>query len=76
MSKPKMTDWFVNGERPFRTGVYPVRCGGAKGFAYWDGKRWAWRCSSVAQADDDRLTTGASQDKHWRGLANPPKAMP
>lgn len=76
MSKQKLTPWFMNGEKPARKGVYRVRSDGFYGFAYWDGRLWAWRCSSVAEANDDRLTTGASQTKHWRGLAHPPKGKP
>lgn len=74
MSKQELTPWFVNGEKPRRKGVYRVRVGGVSGFAYWNGSRWAWRCSSVHQADNDRSTAGASQKKHWRGLASDPKA--
>lgn len=77
MSKPKLTDWFVNGERPVRKGVYQQMCGlrTTIGYQRWSGKNWyAWNSTADAAARDQRIAD--LQKDHWRGLAHPPKAKP
>lgn len=82
MSKRKLTPWFVNGEKPVRSGVYVVRSSGFRGFAYWsqaDG--WGAGADTPSEAYEDRHSGGMSDFFHthgrsWRGLTNPSKAKP
>lgn len=76
MSEPKLTPWFVNGEKPARKGVYQVDSLFSE-FAWsrWDGKTWGWRRMRHATAAQDRNKT-ERKITQWRGLANQPKAKP
>lgn len=82
MIDQELTPWFVNGEKPVCNGVYAVRSGGFRGFAYWskaDG--WGAGADTPSEAYEDQHSGGIAGFFHtdgraWRGLAHPPKAKP
>lgn len=82
MSEPKLTDWFVNGEKPVRPGVYNVSCRRkrqtGKWYAKWTGRRWLkFSDSADAAAWETRQSVlMTAWGGSWRGLAHPPKAKP
>lgn len=78
MAAPKLTPWFVNGEKPVRSGVYETKLLGAsgkvieEGWSFWNGRRWSnqrLNKESAYLAD----MTGGCQEKLWRGLAEKPE---
>lgn len=78
MSEPKLTPWFVNGERPVRKGVYQQMNGQDRlGYQYWDGVFWhGWAETARAARKDYGIAAHSHQNDPWRGLAHPPKAKP
>lgn len=75
-TEPKMTPWFVNGEKPARNGVYAVnsRMGREHVFSHWNGDFWGWVSESVATARHfrNRPTPREFKSVIWRGLAEKP----
>ena len=73
----KLTDWFVNGEKPVREGVYEVKSLmlGGPVYSYWDGERWG--CATLNKVEAYEFRTYATPRLHldvkWRGLAEEPK---
>ena len=72
----KLTGWFAKGVKPARIGVYEVDDDdGLPGyFAWWSGKRFAYRSESAQLAflEKDFRTSCAPLVK-WRGLARRPR---
>ncbi len=69
----KLTEWFPSDVKPARRGVYCVMSAHDDlGYAYFNGRLWGWRVRSVREANLDRRTDGADQEKRWRGLAKKP----
>lgn len=66
----KLTPWFDGMQKPARIGIYQVRRMGTIGYSWFDGKRWSYlerfKCDALAGR---LLTSGAAQNKEWRGLA-------
>lgn len=69
--KSDMTAWFDYEVKPVRPGVYEVGYFGDE-FAYFDGARWGWSFATKREANRDRDTHGAAQNKVWRGLNKEP----
>lgn len=79
MSEPKLTPWFVNGEKPVRKGVYQQKSGSGRllGYQRWDGKHWCtWHENAETAGKDREAVVSFHQNDPWRGLAHPPKAKP
>lgn len=64
---PKMTPWFVNGEKPARPDVYNVssRKGGQSGkwWARWDGS--TWYCADKDKEFASRETNPVTPADYW-----------
>lgn len=73
-TEPKMTPWFVNGEKPAREGVYQQRNGNRElGYQRWTGSRWMFWSATVSGAQlADMPAAGEYQNDPWRGLASKP----
>lgn len=83
MSKkqPKLTPWFVNGEKPARPGLYEVKARGPRPYwpmyAYYT-KSSGWGCGrqtkEQALIDKDKVAVRDyySRNGRWRGLAEKP----
>lgn len=78
-TEPKMTPWFVNGEKPARPGAYNVSCRksdqSGKFFGYWDGKKWCWGLFPTpdeAATDHYDGESASVASGSWRGLAECP----
>lgn len=80
MTKPKLTDWHIDGAKPHYPGVYNVSCEkeGQTGhwYAKWDGKTWYRAKPTIKGACDPYYTTLSPDYWHevgsWRGLAQKP----
>ena len=74
MSKSKLTPWYPENVKPVREGVYETNMSGRFGYSYWTGRQWSNQSKlAVNAARSKTWTSGASQKKNWRGLAEPPK---
>lgn len=82
MSKQQFSQWFTNGEKPWESGAYMVRCKNSRFYAHWDVDfGWGGGSRTPMTAYEDR---GCGADPNfynaggnsWRGLAHPPKAKP
>ena len=78
-TEPKMTPWFVNGEKPARPGAYNVSCRkrnqSGKFYAFFDGKKWCWGIFPNPEQAATLYYDGESAsmaDGSWRGLAAKP----
>jgi hypothetical protein len=72
----ELTPWFPAGIKPKRNGVYRTRTNASSGYSLWVSGKWAWQCRTPDEAQEDGVsygTTGATQDKEWRGLATKPE---
>ena len=80
-AEPKLTPWFVNGEKPARPGVYNVSCRkenqSGHWYARWDGEQWFRARLSVdgaaGRALPETLLNYWSDIGSWRGLAEKPE---
>ncbi len=82
MARPKLTPWFVNGEKPARPGVYNVSCRRTKQsgmyYAYFDGESFGSTAGWVETAwyqrgKQTRWSDAVNQHGSWRGLAEKPE---
>lgn len=75
-TKPKMTPWFGNGEKPVREGVYQQKSGDRParlGYQRWLNGEWmTWHSTFEEAAEDERAVHGSYQNDPWRGLAEKP----
>ena len=78
----KYTPWMDESTKPSRVGMYQILTVNRLQshdyfariqYAYWDGRRWGWRCASNYQAFLDRDLDGGVQALCWRGLINEEK---
>lgn len=71
----KLTEWYPAHIKPVRKGVYETDMSGRLGYSYWTGKQWSNQSLNAAYAERYKTWTQlASQEKKWRGLAEPPPA--
>lgn len=72
-----ITQVFPHDIKPAHEGVYrtsfALSCNKrVRGYSYWNGTRWGMQRGTPGGAFSGRNNTwGASQDKAWRGLAEP-----
>jgi hypothetical protein len=72
MTEQKLTGWFPANAKPKRIGVYEVRSciGPYTMYAYWNGRRFSYRCYTVINAYKTRgERTWAPKTAEWRGIA-------
>jgi hypothetical protein len=78
----KLTPWFDVDTKPVRIGAYQTKFprfknstdDWIKGYSYWNGKGWSNQWSRVVDVNaHKKWTSGAIQEKMWRGLAEEPK---
>ena len=80
-TKPKLTPWFVKGEKPARPGVYNVSCQkenqSGLWYALWDGEKWFRGNLDATAAAKMTFSTISRNYWHrygsWRGLAENPE---
>ena len=83
----KLTEWFVNGEKPVHIGVYNVSCDkvdqSGEWFSWWNGRSFGpftlWPERAVEIRDDYKVRgrschagTNLLRRGSWRGLAEQP----
>lgn len=78
MSEPKLTPWFVNGEKPVHAGVYNVSCRTVKQSGDWylafNGEKWSdWWALNHLRALSEAEHCGSLEPASWRGLAEKPE---
>ena len=75
--EPATTPWFPISVQPVRAGVYQVKAGNIKDFAWahWSGVLWFTVCPNLTQAYSAEYPSSWMQDYRslWRGLAQEPK---
>ena len=72
-TEPKMTPWFVNGEKPARVGVYEVgEDGHRRWFQHWNGRWWGYFDTNPKDAQRFGRRQSMYQNFRWRGLASKP----
>lgn len=74
-TEPKMTPWFVNGEKPARPGVYETKdslYADRPMYQHWNGRFWGYFCLSINAAKNQGDRRSCWEKPQWRGLASKP----
>lgn len=68
----KLTNWFVNGEKPVHKGVYNVSCQtqeqSGDWYSYWNGHRFGYFSTNAEDAYDERFEKTTAVVESWRGI--------
>jgi hypothetical protein len=71
----RLTEWFPDGVKPARPGVYETRLKGDinQWFQYWNGEYFGFSGGSTLDAYKNRSSKSIFSHIEWRGLAEDPK---
>lgn len=68
----KYTNWFVNGEKPVRIGVYNVSCQtqdqSGDWYSYWNGLEFGYFSLTQKGAYNERFEKTNAVVESWRGI--------